>query len=57
MYFNTFPTTTVGTILWIKRNTYEDTTIEATAKRLKHLRKNCILADSESVKAFIANKK
>jgi len=41
----------------MKKNAYEDTTIKATAKRLKHLQKNCLLADPESVKTFVANKK
>jgi integrase len=41
----------------MKKQAYEDTTIKATAKRLKHLQKNCRLADPESVKLFIANKK
>jgi hypothetical protein len=44
-------------MLWMKKEAYEDTTIKATAKRLKHLQKNCHLADLESVKIFIANKK
>jgi len=41
----------------MKKNAYEDTTIKATAKRLKHLQKNCLLADPESIKTFVANKK
>jgi integrase len=41
----------------MKKQAYEDTTIKATAKRLKHLQMNCHLADSESVKLFVANKK
>jgi integrase len=41
----------------MKKQAYEDTTIKATAKRLKHLQKNCHLADPESVKLFVANKK
>lgn len=40
----------------MKKNAYEETTITATAKRLKHLQKNCLLADPENVKTFIANK-
>jgi integrase len=43
-------------MLWMKKNAYEDTTIKATAKRLKHLQKNCTLADPEIVKTFVANK-
>jgi len=41
----------------MKKQAYEDTTIKATAKRLKHLQKNCHLADPESVKLYVANKK
>jgi len=41
----------------MRKEAYEDTTIKATAKRLKHLQKNCHLADPESVKIFVANKK
>jgi hypothetical protein len=44
-------------MLWMKKEAYEDTTIKATAKRLKHLQKNCHFADPESVKIFVANKK
>jgi integrase len=44
-------------MLWMKKQAYEDTTIKATAKRLKHLQKNCQLADSESIKLYVANKK
>jgi hypothetical protein len=40
----------------MKRNAYADSTIKATAKRLKHLQKNCDLTQPEEVKAFIANK-
>ncbi len=41
----------------MRKNAYEDTTITATAKRLKHLQKNCLLADPENIKTFVANKK
>jgi hypothetical protein len=41
----------------MKKEAYEETTIKATAKRLKHLQKNCLLADPESTKIFVANKK
>lgn len=40
-----------------EKEAYEETTIKATAKRLKHLQKNYHLADPESVKMFVANKK
>jgi integrase len=41
----------------MKKQAYEETTIKATAKRLKYLQKNCRLADPESIKLFVANKK
>ena len=41
----------------MKKNAYADTTIKATAKRLKSLQRNCNLKDPEDVKAYIANKK
>ena len=41
----------------MKKQAYEETTIKATVKRLKHLQKNCHLADPESIKLFVANKK
>jgi hypothetical protein len=41
----------------MKRNAYEDSTIKKTAKRLRHLKKNCLLADPEGVKIFVAIKK
>jgi integrase len=49
--------TIINVMMWMKKNAYEDTTIKATAKRLNHLKKNCHLADPESVKVFVANKK
>jgi integrase len=47
----------INVMLWMKRNAYADSTIKATAKRLKHLQKNCDLTQPEEVKTFIANKK
>jgi integrase len=41
----------------MKKNAYADTTIKATAKRLKHLQKHCNLSKPEEVKLFIAEKK
>jgi hypothetical protein len=49
--------TILNVMLWMKKEAYADSTIKATAKRLKHLKKNCLLADPESVKIFVANKK
>jgi len=40
----------------MKKNGYADTTIKATAKRLRHLQNNCNLKDPEDVKGYIANK-
>ena len=43
--------------LWhMKKNAYEETTIKATAKRLKHLAKHTDLTDPEAVKTYIATK-
>jgi len=41
----------------MKKEAYADSTIEYTAKRLRHLQKNCTLADPEIIKTFVANKK
>ncbi len=40
----------------MKKEAYADSTIEAVAKRLRHLAKNCNLANPEFVKGFIAQK-
>ena len=40
----------------MKKNAYEETTIKQTAKRLKHLIKNCNTEDPEKVKIYVANK-
>jgi hypothetical protein len=40
----------------MKKNAYADTTIKATGKRLKHLKRNCDLNNPEEIKGFIANK-
>jgi len=40
----------------MKKEAYEDSTIEYTAKRLRHLQRNCTLADPEIIKTFVANK-
>jgi integrase len=44
-------------MLWMKKEAYEESTIKATAKRLKHLQRNCTLANPEIIKTYIANKK
>jgi integrase len=43
-------------MLWMKKEAYADSTIKYTAKRLKHLQKNCTLANPEVIKTFVANK-
>ena len=40
----------------MKKEAYEETTIKATAKRIKHLQKNSQLENPEAIKTFIANK-
>jgi len=49
--------TVINTMLWMKKEAYEPSTIKATAKRLKHLLRNCNFNDPESIKTYIANKK
>ena len=44
-------------MLWMKKEAHAETTIKAAAKRLIHQQKNCYLAEPESVKVFMANKK
>ena len=43
-------------MLYMKRNAYADTTIQAVGKRLRHLERNCDLYAPENVKTFIGNK-
>ncbi len=40
----------------MKKNAYADSTIKGTAKRLRHLQRNCDLRNPEAVKGFIAKK-
>ena len=49
--------TIINLMIWMKKEAYEETTIKATAKRLKYLQKNCPLNNPEIIKTFIANKK
>jgi hypothetical protein len=44
--------TILNVMFWMKKEAYENTTIKATAKRLKHLQKNCHLADPENNSDF-----
>ncbi len=53
---NTASPNIINVMLWMKKEAYEDSTIKGTIKRLKHLKRNCLLADPESVKVFVANK-
>ena len=43
-------------MLWMKKEAYEPSTIESTAKRLKHLMRNCNFQDPENVKTYVAEK-
>ena len=45
-----------NTMLWMKTNAYEPTTIKRVAKELRHLKRNCNTANPKEVKLFIANK-
>jgi len=45
-----------NTMLWMKTNAYEPTTIKRVAKELRHLEHNCNTANPTEVKLFIANK-
>ena len=43
----------INTMLWMKKNAYEESTIRRVAKRLKHLLKNCNFNDPEDLKAYV----
>ena len=43
-------------MLYMKRNAYADTTIQAVGKRLRHLERNCDLYAPENVKTLLGNK-
>jgi integrase len=45
-----------NTMLWMKTNAYEPTTIKRVTKELRHLERNCNTAKPTEVKLFIANK-
>jgi integrase len=45
-----------NTMLWMKTNAYEPTTIKRVAKELRHLERNCNASSPKEVKLFIANK-
>jgi integrase len=45
-----------NTMLWMKKEAYEDTTIRKVAKLLRHLKKNCDTTNPEKVKAYVAGK-
>jgi integrase len=46
-----------NTMLWMKKEAYEPTTIKRVAKELRHLERNCNTSDPEDVKLYIAEKK
>jgi hypothetical protein len=39
----------VNTMLWMKKNAYEETTVRKVANLLRHLRRNCNAKDPETV--------
>ncbi len=45
-----------NTMLWMKTNAYEPTTIKRVGKELRHLERNCNTANPKEVKIFITNK-
>jgi len=46
-----------NTMLWMKTNAYEPTTIKRVAKELRHLERNCNTSSPKEVKLFVADKK
>ena len=46
----------VNTMLWMKRNAYQESTIAKVAKLLRHLQRNCNTAEPEEVKLYVANR-
>jgi integrase len=45
-----------NTMLWMKTNAYEPTTIQRVGKELRYLERNCNTSNPKEVKLFIANK-
>ncbi|HLN46154.1 MAG TPA: site-specific integrase [Candidatus Sulfotelmatobacter sp.] len=45
-----------NTMLWMKKQAYEPTTIKRVSKELRHLERNCNTSNPEEVKLYIANK-
>jgi hypothetical protein len=46
----------VNTMLWMKRNAYQESTIAKVAKLLRHLKRNCNTAKPEEVKLYVSGK-
>jgi integrase len=46
----------VNTMLWMKRNAYQESTIAKVAKLLRHLRRNCNTTKPEELKLYVARK-
>ena len=46
----------VNTMLWMKRNAYQESTIAKVAKLLRHLKRNCDTNKPEEVKLYISEK-
>jgi integrase len=44
-------------MLWMQRNAYEDSTVHKVGKLLRHLQRNCNVADPEAVKLYVSKKK
>ena len=46
----------VNTMLWMKRNAYQESTIAKVAMLLRHLQRNCNTAEPEEVKFYVSRK-
>ena len=46
----------VNTMLWMKRNAYQESTIAKVAKLLRHLKRRCNATKPEEVKLFVSEK-
>ena len=46
----------VNTMLWMKRNAYQESTIAKVAKLLRHLRRKCNTGKPEEVKLYVSRK-
>jgi len=46
----------VNTMLWMKRNAYQESTVTKVAKLLRHLKRNCNTGKPEEVKLYVSGK-